>query len=347
MTRKPTIRDVARLAGVGIGTVSRVLNHSSQVSSSTRERILAAMDELGYRPNVVARHLPRRTTFQNIGVLTPILFSYYSFSERLRGVQSVLQSHRSAYELMLFSIISPARFHERLMEIIHTRTIDGLLIIDLVPGARDIDALRVAGLPFVGLNHVMHGDWPCIGTDNVRGGQMATRTLIDYGHRRIAYLGDNVDDLAGFVTGEERLKGYRRALEAAGIAYNPRLVFRGPHDVQTARQLTHRLLQLRPLPTAIFAMSDTQAMAAIAVLNEAGLRVPDDLSVIGYDDLEISQQIGLTTVRHHLDLSGKLGTEYLLACIEENADAPVPMLPPLQVIVRRTVGVPREVNINA
>ncbi len=331
----PTIRDVAKKAGVGIGTVSRVLNNSPKVTPDTRKLVLEAISDLGFRPNSVARQLPRRTRLHNLGVITQPFVQYPSFAERLRGVQLALSELESNYELVLYSVSSLPHYEERLTAIAQARAIEGLIIVDLDLFDGQKQMLYDANMPFVGINQFQGRDWPCIGTDNVEGGFLATNYLLDVGHRKIAYVGDDFVNSFEFSTSQERFAGFCRAMEVQRISVPDEYVRLGFHDYDIAKLSAMELYSLPSPPTGIFAMSDMQALACIAAAHDAGLRVPDDVSVIGYDDLEISYHVGLTTVRQHLELSGRTGLEHLLRLLN-GEDSPHTPLPPLEVIPRQT-----------
>ena len=333
--KKPTIRDVAKKAGVGIGTVSRVINNSPQVKAETRAHVLASIQELGFRPNVAARSLPRKTEIHNIGVITLPFVNYHSFVERLRGVQQVLSTTDNEYELVLYNVSSLDHFNERMASITQTHSVEGLLIIDLEVSETQQNALEQAGIPFVGIGNFQHVTWPCVGTDNIEGGYLATRHLLAHGHTHIVYVGDVFFDQYGFPTSKERFWGYERALKEYSISVKDEYVQLGPHDYNAARELTKAALDQMEPPTAIFAMSDIQALGCMAAAREKGQRVPDDLSIVGYDDLELAQHTGLTTVRQHLEMSGRMGVEYLLQLLNGQDVAP-PSLPSLEVITRQT-----------
>jgi DNA-binding LacI/PurR family transcriptional regulator len=333
---RPTIRDVARHAGVGIGTVSRVLNNSPSVREDTKARVLKAIEALGFKPSHVARQLPRKARLHNIGVITQTFFNYHSFVERLRGVQEALAGLDETYEIVLYNVSSPDSYDERLALIAGAGAVEGLLIIDMDLAADHRELLERSGIPYVGLNEFHGRHWVCVGCNNVDGGYMAAEYLIELGHRRIAYVGDEFLDHYGFCTSSERFEGYRRALEAHNITPDDNLVALGEYGYEQARDMTMRLLSSGARFTAIFAMSDLQALGCIEALHQAGLRVPHDVSVIGYDDLEMSYHAGLTTVSQHLQTSGRLATEYLLGHIRGDADPPAPQPPPLEVIPRRT-----------
>lgn len=331
----PTIYDVARAAGVGIGTVSRVLNNSTQVSPETQEKVQAAIRALGFRRSKVARQLSTGIRRHNLGAMMPFI-THPSFVERLRGIQRALNDQDNDFNLILFSVSEPDRHREQLVTIVEHGTVDGLLIATLDVSDELRELLTQAGIPFVTLSDACTGELNCIGPDNMHGGYMATQHLLELGHRRIAYVGDAFPDDYGFPTGELRYNGYLSALQEYGAPYRPEYVFLGAHGEAPAHRLTEQLLALPERPTAIFAMSDIQAVGCILAIREAGLRVPEDISVIGFDDVQLSRYIGLTTIRQHLEESGYLGMQLLLEMVS-TPDSVVPrQLPPLQLVVRGT-----------
>jgi DNA-binding LacI/PurR family transcriptional regulator len=342
----PTIRDVAQKAGVGIGTVSRVLNNSPLVNVNTRQRVLEAIAELGFRPNSIARQLPRKQRIHNIGVITQPFFSYRSFAERLRGVQEGLNDSEREYELVLYSVSSIPHYQERLASIAQGGSVEALIIIDLELSDGQKEMLRQAKIPFAGINHLQNQDWPCVGANNVYGAQMATTHLVELGHTEIAYIGDNFFDPFGFLTSRERYQGYCEVLNEHHIPIRENYFAVGLHDYDVARNLCRDMLTQASPPTAIFAMSDIQALGCIAACHELGLRVPEDISIIGYDDLEMSYHTNLTTIRQYLELSGRITIEYLIQHLKGGTNPPAP-LPLPEVITRRTTGVPRRIAVQA
>jgi LacI family transcriptional regulator len=332
---QPTIKDVAQKAGVGVGTVSRVLNNSPKVTPETRRLVLDVIAELGFKPNTVARQLSRKTRVHNIGVITQPFISYRAFAERLRGLQLALSQMETDYELMLYTVSSLPHYDERLTMIAQTGAVEALIIIDLNLYDEQKALLREANLPFIGINHLRDQDWTCIGTDNVEGGYLAGQYLLNCGHRHIAYVGDEMTDTFEFTSSRQRFDGFQQALLERDVALPDAYIQLGPHDYQVAKELAANLLSLPEPPSAIFAMSDMQAFGCLAAAREAGVRVPDDLSIMGYDDLEFSYHVGLTTVRQHLELSGRISIEYLLRLLQGDG-SPFPQLPPLEVIERQT-----------
>ncbi|MCU0476999.1 MAG: LacI family transcriptional regulator [Anaerolineae bacterium] len=331
----PTIRDVAKRAQVGVATVSRVLNNSPNVTAATRAIVLQAIEELGFRPNAVARQLTRKTRLHNIGVITQLFLSYRSFAHRLRGVQLALSEYADKYELVLYTVGSLDHYAERLSYIAKNRLIEGLLIVDLDLTAEQHKLLTQSGIPFVGINHFHGRDWTCIGADNRSGAHLAAQHLLELGHSRIAYLGDAFIDSYHFITGRERFESFGQTLAEAGRPLEERFIRFCSHDYDEAYQAARDLLTQPVKPTALFAMSDMQALASIDAARGLGLRVPDDISVIGYDDLEIAYHAGLTTVRQHLELNGSVALRCLIDRIRGGNGAPEP-LPAPELVVRQT-----------
>jgi DNA-binding LacI/PurR family transcriptional regulator len=331
-----TITDVAAHAGVGAGTVSRVLNDSPRVSAATRARVLAAIDALEYRPNPLARALSRGRA-HTMGVVVPF-FTHPSAVERLRGVVDELRGSR--YDVVLFNVESPLHRDEHFSNLLHRDRADGLLVLSMPPPPAALGRLRASGVPIVLVDARAEG-LPCVVTDDVDGGRIATRHLVSLGHERVAFIGDSPTNAFGFESSACREQGYRRTLADAGIKFDRRFVRHGAHERPPARRLAEQLLALRDRPTAIFAASDVQATGVLEAARAAGLRVPQDLSVVGFDDIEISGYTGLTTVRQPLHESGRLGASLLLAALQDDQPpAPVEHVLPLELVVRSTTAPP-------
>lgn len=328
MTR-PTIRDVARRAGVGVGTVSRVLNDSPLVTAEMRVRVLGAIEELGFRRNSTARSLSVGRT-HHVGVVAPF-FTSPSSVERLRGVSDCLTAR--GYGLLLVDI-ETAR--QRANVLADLSRLDGLLVISLPLTDGEVDRLARDRMPAV-LVDTTHPRLAHVAIDDVYGGRLATEHLLARGHRRIAFVGDRPYPSFGFTSSERRRQGYHAALADAGLEAEPALERRGGHDREDARALAEQLLLRVPEPpSAVFAASDVQALGVLEAAQAAGLRVPQDLAVIGFDDIELAAVVGLTTVRQELRQSGHLGAELLLAAIERAPEPARRQLDPLRVVERRT-----------
>jgi LacI family transcriptional regulator len=331
----PTIYDVARHAGVGIGTVSRVLNHRPQVSEATRQKVLAAIEELNYRPSPIAQRLSLRKTF-TIGVITPF-FTRPAFVERLRGVEAALTE--SEYDLVLFNVETTDKRDACFRELPTSQRFDGLLIIALPPTDEDVAHFHQASIPVV-LIDAYHPALSHVVIDDVEGGYMATQHLFELGHTRIAYISDPLESPFRFTSSLHRYQGYRQALDEAGIPFRPEYHRWAEHGEEQARDMARRLLALNEPPTAIFAASDTQAMGVIQAARDADLRIPENLSVIGYDDIQAAKYMGLTTVRQLLFESGQRGVELLLETLENPETELVHEVLPTELIVRGTTAPP-------
>jgi DNA-binding LacI/PurR family transcriptional regulator len=328
-----TIRDVAQRAGVGVGTVSRVLNDNPSVSDATRRKVLSAIEELDYTPNSIARRLSLGKTL-TIAVVVPF-FTRPSFVERLRGVEYALAD--SEYDLILFNVETTAKRDAYFRSIPRRERVDGLLIVTLAPGDADVDRFLRANVPTV-LIDAHHPRLSQVVIDDVGGGRIATQHLIELGHYKIAFVGDQFDNPFHFVSSRDRYQGYRRALDEAGIPFRPEYHCQGEHGREQAQEMACDLLALPDPPTAIFAASDIQAIGVLEAAQDAGLRVPEDLSVIGYDDIEIAEYMHLTTIRQPLFALGVEGVELLLDSIATPAPSPRRILLPVELVVRGTTA---------
>lgn len=328
-----TIRDVAKQAGVGLGTVSRVLNQSPLVSNETRQRVLQVIEDLGYTPSRAARSLSLGKTL-TISTVAPF-FTRPSVVERLRGIEAALNG--SAYNLVVFNVESVERRDACLHELPRRERSDGVLIVSLVLDDAEIFRLRDTGTPVVLIDR-QHHRLPSVSIDDSYGGYLATRHLIELGHRRIAFLGDTHDDLLNFTSSVDRLKGYQRALDEAGLIYREAYDARGPHGRAEAHRLARILLDLEDPPTAIFAASDTQAMGVLEAARDTGRSVPHDLSVIGFDDIDVAEYLNLTTVRQPLFATGVRGVESLLSLIAGQSLGQQSEVMPIELVVRGTTA---------
>ncbi|MFP4323512.1 MAG: LacI family DNA-binding transcriptional regulator [Anaerolineales bacterium] len=332
--RTPTIRDVAEAAGVGVATVSRVLNNSQQVSEATRQKVLSAIDALGFRPNSAARTLVGGRAY-TLGVLSP-LFTIPSFVERLNGIQAVLDA--SEYDLVLYSVRHPEHMQRRLHDIVTGRRVDGLLVLTMPFDEAAIHA-SAPDFPIVAVAEQPIQHYPHVCIDNFEGGRLATEYIIQNDHALIGFLGDFLDDQLGVFVSQQRFEGFKAAMNAAGLPYLDEWCLFGPRTQVGAAQLVKTMLREPDRPTAIVAASDTLAFGAMQAARELHLRVPQDLAIIGFDDIPAAATMGLTTVHQPLYLSGQLAAERLLEWVALGAVAPElhQMQLPLEIVRRETV----------
>jgi DNA-binding LacI/PurR family transcriptional regulator len=318
--------------------VSRVINRSPLVNKETRKRVLDVIETLNYTPNLIAQRLSLGRTLI-IAVLVPF-FTRPSVAERLNGVVSVLS--QSQYDLLIHNIETPEQRADCFKTVPHQKQADGLLIISLVPTDEETAELTQADIPIV-LIDAEHPDltglhW--VTADDVAGGQTATEYLIELGHTRIGFIGDIIDNPFNFTSSRDRFLGYRKALENAGIPWRPMYYAEDQHGRPEARRMAQRMLNLSERPTAIFAASDTQAVGVLEAAEEAGLPVPEALSVIGYDDIELADIMGLTTMRQLLFESGERGVELLLQTLENPETEPMHEVSPTELVIRNTTAPP-------
>lgn len=332
----PTIRDVAREAGVGVGTVSRVLGGGAGVAPATRERVQAAMDRLGYRPSPAARALSRRRT-STLEVVVPLVTRHF-YVEVLRGIEAALAE--TDYALVIRTIERPAARERAFDALAQPGRADGIIVVSLTPDADLLQRLAAARMPAV-LVDVAHPDFPSVRVDHAGAAAESTRYLLGLGHRRIALVeqrGEHVSpDLAA-----ERRRGYREALVAAGEYPRPEYEVSADPGPEGGEAASDALLRLSEPPTAFLMGSDTQAVGVLQAVRGQGGRIPRDLSVVGYGDIEMSRYVGLTTMRVPVRELGRRGGEMLLATLAGPPTTPPQERLAAEMIVRRTAAAPGE-----
>ncbi|MBN2305235.1 MAG: LacI family DNA-binding transcriptional regulator [Anaerolineae bacterium] len=312
-----TIIDVAREAGVSNSTVSRVVNNSAQVSSRTREKVLNAMMRLGYVVNQQARSL-RGGRSQVVGLLVPDVGNSY-IGEIIRGIDDELASNQ--YDLMLYTTHRRKTKESTYVATITRGMADGLLLLLPTNVAAYMESLQARQFPHVLIDYQrVDNNWTStLQATNWQGAYDATKYLIELGHCRIGYI----VGLREMQCSLDRLSGYRAALEDHAIPFDPTLVYDGDYFLLEGYRGATKLLELSPPPTAIFAANDTSALGVIEAIRNRGLSVPNDVSVIGFDDIPEAAQVhpGLTTVRQPLEDMGRLAVRVLLKQLT-NPDLP-------------------------
>jgi len=340
VTKPPvTIHDVARRAGVSPGTVSRATRGYEGLTAATRERVMRAVEELGYRPHPAAQRLSSGRSL-TVAVTVPF-FTLPSMSARLSGAINLLAG--TPYDLIIHNIQVPSERVACFQQIPHRRQADGLLIISISPLCdTEVAWLNQAEIPIVMIDadHPGLTNFRRVVVDDEEGGRLATRHLLELGHRRIGFVGDHTDNPFHFTSTRDRLRGHLQALEAAGLPVRPDDRVQGEHCRAEARRLAGRLLASSDRPSAIFAASDTQAAGVLEAARDLGLRVPDQLSVIGFDDIELAEIVGLSTVRQPLFRSGQRGMQLLLDAVRGHPYPPGREVLPLELVVRGTTGPP-------
>ena len=291
-----------------------MLNGSDQVRAATLLAVQDSIDRLGYRPSHAAAALVRGTP-RTVAVLVAHM-TRPSTVVRVASALAVLADE--GYDTIVCNVDTPAERDRHLETLLPTHRADGVLAISLPLSREQLAQFGRAGVTLVSVDAVTPGVPQTI-IDDVAGGRLATGHLIGLGHRRIGFVGDmpfaKPPAGLGFTSSADRLRGYRQALAAAGLGFEAGLVRRGPHDAATAAEHAAQLLKAHDPPTAIFAASDTQAIGVLAAAERLGVTVPDQLSVVGFDDIESAAFLGLSTVRQPLARSGTEGAQRLCALL--------------------------------
>jgi DNA-binding LacI/PurR family transcriptional regulator len=327
--RHVSVKDVAARSGVSFQTTSKVLNGGGSVSGLTRARILQAASDLGYVPNLQARSLVMQRT-QTVGVITSD-FSDRNLSRVLAGAEQ--EARRQGFGVIISSIEPEGSGTEYALPAMMERRVDGILL--AAPRMEEEGALEHVldrALPTVGLHPVPGGGVTTVGPDDEQIGLIATRHLLELGRRVIGSL----IGAPGHETAEARLRGYRRALEEANVAFDVELVEDGGWDISGGRAATHRLLGRRPDLTALFAQNDLMAIGALSALREAGRQVPEDCAVVGCDDIDMASYTTppLTTVHVPFYETGAEAMRLLLGMVSDGATSERNVVLPVHLIVR-------------
>lgn len=330
-----TIVDVAREAGVSFATVSRVINNKGGVRADKREAVLRAMTRLGYVANQQARSLAGGRS-RIVGVLVQDLGTAY-MGLIIKGIDRALD--QAQYDLMLYTTHRRKTKESAYVAALTRGLADGLLLVLPTHADAYLDSLIRQGFPYMLVDHQGRGDYrSSVGAANFQGGHDATRHLIELGHRRIGHI-------AGKETlgcSHERIAGYRAALAEAGLPADPALLVQGDFFQPSGFTGAEHLLDLPEPPTAIFAANDDMALGVVEAARVRGLRIPEDLSVIGFDDVTQASIVHppLTTVRQPLEQMGQIAAERLLALIESPERAVERVVLPTELIVRQTTCPP-------
>jgi LacI family transcriptional regulator/LacI family repressor for deo operon, udp, cdd, tsx, nupC, and nupG len=306
-----TIHDVARVAGVGIGTVSRVLNNSAHVKPQTREKVLAAIAQLDYKPSPIARSMISKRT-GSIGVIAPF-FTRFFFIEVLKGME--LATVRVGKDLVLYSIETNAQRDRYFSDLPMQRKVDGLLILSLTPDPAFVNGFFARGLPVV-LVDAYSPALTSLVVNNIEGAHQAVKCLIEKGHQHIGFINGIIEGNFKFNQANDRLIGLHRALGEAGLLFEPEFALTAEWSRQGGKAAALQLLSQKKRPTAIFAASDIQAIGVLEAARALNISVPADLSVIGYDGIELSEMLDLSTVQQPMQYMGELAVAELMEQIE-------------------------------
>lgn len=331
---RSTIHDIAARAGVSVTTVSRVLNHRPDVSEATRAAVLRQVEQTGYEANRSARGLVSGRSGL-IGVMVPTVQAEY-YGQLVAGVAEAL------YEHDLRVVLCPTRNeHDRelsLLASLRHGTTDGVIIIHPSETNDELLRTRQGGYPLVVIDPPLSIDRsiPMVGSAHWSGGRVATEHLLQLGHRRSAVI----TGPARWSASKDRLAGYRSALQEAGIEPCPELEYEADFSVEGGEQAAESLLGRRDRPTAIFALNDNMAVGVLHVAQRRGIRVPEELSVVGVDDAGLAATVvpRLTTIRQPLQEMGRVAVSLLWRMLEGRQIEAAPVLLSTQLIVRESTA---------
>jgi LacI family transcriptional regulator len=325
--RTITLRDIARATGVSINTVSRALTGKSDINAATKVRVQAAAERLGYRPNLSARSLVLGRT-RSLGlVVTDCTNPFYAML--IRAVEDVAYSN--GYALLLATSNESVEREAAALQMLGERRIDGLLLSPVAVEAAHLSPLVKGNQPCVLLTRRPAGyKGSFVGTDNAEAAELAMHHLLTLGHQRIAHI----TLTGGGISAHTRLLGYRRQLAGAGVPPEHRLEVSAPQTIAGGREAARALLAHDPRPTAIFAYNDLQAIGVMLGLRDAGIAVPAEMSVVGFDGIELGEVVEppLTTISQQIEQIGRIGAQMLLDPLPSRPDQRQHVLPATLVV---------------
>ena len=343
MEERITIRELARRSGVSVGTVSRALNGYTDVRPETRERIMRLASELDYTPAAAARSLVTQRShvigvFMETGEGHPDL-QHPFFHEVLGGLKQ--RVGREGFDLLLFASERPGGGYGRHSYLKRARhhNVDGCALIGLDPDDDEVRRLARGEMPCVAIDMQLEGPLTeVVMSDNEDGAATAVRHLYDLGHRRIATITGMIDSRPGI----DRLRGYRAAIQELGLAYRDDYVRYGDFYAESGREQTARLLALDEPPTAIFAAADMMAIGAVRAASRPAWSVPADLSIVGFDDIQLAPHVNppLTTLRQDKLGLGAAAGDALVARIAGDPERPSLRTLPVELVVRGSTAAP-------
>ncbi|WP_246120464.1 LacI family DNA-binding transcriptional regulator [Cohnella terricola] len=314
----PKIKDVAKQAGVSVTTVSRVLNGERYVKDDLKIRVQRAIDELGYSPSHIARSLVRRKT-NLIGVIVPdVTSSFYS------TILSTIEKTASLndYNLLVCNIIEDTDKELKYLQVFQQMRVDGIIIMHEKLNEEIRELINKFSIPII-FSSVKPADQKFMSViiDDYAAAYDATRHLIELGHTRIGFIGGDMRDIT---SGQNRYAGYIRALEDSGIEVPESYIRFGDYKTQSGYELMKEMLASEPYPTAVFAVSDDMAVGAMNCIHDHGLKVPEDLSVIGFDGSQLTEQVRprLTSMQQPILEMGKVTVDMLLRLIADSKNSP-------------------------
>lgn len=330
---RSNIEDVAAAAGVSVATVSRALRGLPNVAESTRKRVRAAADELEYRADPAASRLATGRS-RSIAVVVQLLNGWYS-SHVVAGVEAVCAD--AGYDTVVVGVGPGFRDRDVFGASAIHRRVDGIIFVDVMVSDDELASLAEQSMVVVSVGHELPSV-TSVGIDDVEVGRLATNHLLDLGHRRIGLI--NGSDAFRFVVPHQRQLGFEQAMRAAGLEPDPSLYVAGDFTIQDGTDALRTLLDHDDPPTAIFSFADEMAFGVILAAQEMGIRIPEDLSLIGVDDHDVAPVVGLTTVHQDVDDHGARAARIVVDHLERGSSPVMTGAAPVRIVVRRTTAPP-------
>ncbi len=326
--------EIAKKAGVSPATVSRALRGMHHVNERTRKRIIEAAQLLDYpiRPDLLPRSEGGKTN--TIGVIAPFLSRWY-FSQALAGAEQALRE--AGLDLLLYNFAQVDARQRVFQQKKLVGKVDGLIVISLPPTEKEFEQILGLGIP-VSLLGIADKRCSSVTVDDMKGAEAAANYLIEMGHRDIAIMAGQYERAFNFLVARERKDGFLKVLQESNIEFNPEFEMISDFDSHTAELAMDEFLRRKKLPTAIFCESDEMAFGVMKSLRKKGLRVPEDISIIGYDDHEFSDTVGLTTIAQPVQFLGQLAASQIMAKIEKPDSPTAQMKVPTSLIIRSSVA---------
>lgn len=336
MTRPVTIEDVALAAGVSVATVSRALRDMPNVAESTRRRVRAAAEDLAYVVDPRASRLAVGRT-ATLAIAVPVLDAWY-FAKVVAGIEAL--AHDAGFDVSLYVVPTDAQ-RERFLagRGAWWGRCDAAVLVDIGMGPEEAERLLGEGATIVTVG-TRTDCFSSVTIDEAGAAASAVQHLLELGHRDIGLIGGEPHYDAGFVAPTERRSGVRSALSAAGLELNPRWDRSGGFSVQGGREAMAAMLVEPESPSAVFAMSDEMAFGAIDALGQLGRDCPDDVSIVGFDDHDIAEPFGLTTIRQRVDVLGANAARLAFRALAEPDAGPAHEVLGTEVVVRRSTRAP-------
>lgn len=324
--------DVAKLAGVSVATVSRVLVGNAQVSLETKQKVLKAMEELNYKPNKLARNL-RKLESKTIVVVIPDISNPF-FTGVIRGIQHVAMQHE--YFVLLGDTKNDVKAEQDFIEQIKERAADGVILITARTPQQKIMEMAQEVPLVMACEYIAGANLSMVTIDNVASSARVIDHLTRLGHQRIGFISGPLD----IILSRDRLNGYMQGLVQHGLEPDPSLIVEGDFTISSGYHLAMQLLNLSQPPTAIFASNDEMAIGAIKALKEIGIQIPQEMAVVGFDDISMATVIepALTTVAQPKFEIGKRAMEMLLQTIQHPAMNKEHVVLPDQLVIRESCG---------